>query len=660
MSDDLCSISCKTYVINKDDIYYTFTIRWGREQSWMVTKTYNDFEALHAKITRLYGSAPYFTGKVAFWNRLQKATAEKRSGKLETYCQELWVQWRSWRPRRIVEVPHPDKDGEMTAVQEQLFEFFEMEENLEEKSASSSSVEATESASSSPSETPRGRPGSPPSTTASTDSYSGETSSEEAEQSSEDEHHIPAWKRKQEQDVHDDEWCDAGTELRFHHADNLKLQSRLVTHQVKIIVKDYTVYPRDRIDYNFLINFCGHSWIITKRYSELESFHKHLRDHYDSKAKSTKEEMPSLDAARVAVWNKTDASTGELRKRIFTNYFCLLVKKLDIWSHHDICQFHLPKMHNHEEVKLAVNRFIFDFFDFQAQQDKLSAEVAVSHVEAKEAALPQQQREKLQQSKEDEAAKQRHDNFVKRNRYMERLRTFEVEELCRLIQDFDDDRDALSLIDYFIEAGYFLAERMPQPVKGKNDRSNASVAETCIRSSCSMPPSTIAPSNASLASFAQNFSGRSQLLAAMDDDMSDRWRPPTEAGRAHWANESSRTISSGLDLPNTSSRSAMNDSGSPKGGNVSRRYDPQNPPPLAVGLTKPCGITSRQLSQIANAFYFNDTRIDAMERLSFVLLDDDHIDQALATLIYDWDKTKLSLLKLLSKRDPPERWQRVR
>lgn len=231
-----------------------------------------------------------------------------------------------------------------------------------------------------------------------------------------------------------------------------------MTSQMTILVRDFTILA-DRIDYVIFVSLFGNGWTISKRYSELEAFHNELLAFYGASAGM---ELPSLDPSKVPVWRKTDSDTGRLRQAFFTEYLKSVAAKIDSWEPREFIMSLPFTGPNGATTEACINGHFFNFLDFAAHVDEFVADVAVAAVEQRKTALPQDVLVAIQTARtEDQRANMRR-NFEVRRRRLSLLRSDEVAAFCDMLSHFDDDRDAIALVDRFVETGYFLSACQPR------------------------------------------------------------------------------------------------------------------------------------------------------------------------------------------------------
>jgi hypothetical protein len=506
-SKSLLSIQIPNFTSDDKDVFYHIHVRWGELQQWIVTKTYDEFTIFNDKIESRYGSenTPHFTGRFAaemfpikiFGSKSSEKNSEKRRPKLEEYFNEVLHKWQSWTPRDIMLMPHPDGLSGKVKMHSYVIEFLEFAqhayavdrgEQFEEalrKEREAAAVAAADTAEEQRQK--RVEKGEMTETEAHQERLRQEGLLEAPNPSPKQAAAAAAVPKKAPKkkvvELDDDiivetSVGDDGFEIVEMAIDKKDVRKKLrkFTANVGITCREYRVVPNSHIDYVFQISLCGTSWTEAKRYSEIEALHKKLKKAYSEQDMGS---VPNFDEAFANVWDKMDEKVARTRQQFFTSYFTALTQKLDHWlsagnalqsiqirkrglTSNQLLQFDdtdessgalSPEM----MVTVDVNAFLYEFFNFKTHEKDLDAAHAEREQKVKQLLLSPSIQRDLERDRITQGLKTKADNFARRQKELPGiLRDEEVEDFAKILVRYDDDREAIQLIQNFINTGYYL------------------------------------------------------------------------------------------------------------------------------------------------------------------------------------------------------------
>lgn len=589
MTSTSIDVSGLDFVVYEDYIEYTFQVSFGPYR-WTIAKVYDDFVELHKELCGLYTAqhVPYLTGEVAFWKRTRRATGDERLPKLEGYLSELAHNAAEWHPRGlVVQVPHPDGSGRLVAVNKFVFDFLEFslwykptvsETPLVlagELSPDAAAVNASQqlTARHSTSE-PRSRASSngpmseervtPPASTSASAATPHIGSPVAAAAASGESLPMPTRTL----------------------VDDSIASSASITSQIRVHVRNFTIHPKDRIDYNIHVSLCGHSWSFPKRYSEFEQFHQELTAVYGAVC------VPNIEGAKAPFWRRFDPEIATMRQRFFEAFLREVIRDIDSWEPPLRVGLQLSRKkadgEGTERVRIFVSKQIFEFFLFCDHISDLSADMADEVVQRNRATLPTAVKQVIQHNKNVKQRLQIRATMEKRQKARLPLDEATLEELCHFLRALDDDKDVLNVIDFFIREGWV----------------NQDIEALEIARATRQDGPTL-----------------NQRITSMRRHEPD------------WDVVSSADQSPALtprDFRNTMS---------------SRRFVMES---AAAASARKIGMSSEQLVRVSKAIFFDDTRRAAIKMLAAILRDDDDLDAVMDTVIYEWEPLREQVETILA------------
>ncbi len=114
-----------------------------------------------------------------------------------------------------------------------------------------------------------------------------------------------------------------------------------------------------------------------------------------------------------------------------------------------------------------MNYLIFNFLNFQENVHQFMVETAVAAVESRKSQLPQMMLEKIETERTDDLKKTMQKNFQVRRKKFGMMRDEDIENFARLIEQMDDDRDAVALVEQFTKEGSLPFMRTSAPTSAR-------------------------------------------------------------------------------------------------------------------------------------------------------------------------------------------------
>jgi len=330
-------------------LLYNFQVVFGVSHNWVISRTYDDFSALHRQLCEVYGTnvVPDLPSGGVPWQKHSISASLKRLPHLEEYVSQVVNSCDDWQPAHFsVKVPNPDKQGALDPpfirINKFLFDFLEFEQYLVVPSVRElAPIAVAYEASVATPQSTSPRPASP----------------------------SPGTPRPVDNVPLDDA-------ARLGHSAELAVRSATtITSAIRVAVRGYTIHRDDRIDYSIAVEFGGFAWIVQKRFSELSKFHDELVKHYSK-------QVPPIDEAKKPAWRKLDPRTGMHRQLFFTAYLRSVVASIDTWEPQGIVTTIHVDDGRVSEVRL--NAFLFALFELDRHQADFNAAVIATALTRKQ------------------------------------------------------------------------------------------------------------------------------------------------------------------------------------------------------------------------------------------------------------------------------------
>ena len=655
----MIAIQAIDYNIMEKAIVYHFNVLFD-DQNWVISKQYGDFVDLHEELASMYSpdQLPYLTGEVRPWARLSPDTGAKKLPKLENYLIEAVTT--NFEPQLFtVTIPSSSDPSRMLRINKVLFDFLEFATFYRPNEPQGVAALKTNVTSADDDELGAVvidmEVGGYKAAAAAVQEPAASTPPPPIDKEA-------AQKRERELEKMRLE-AKAKESNRRIATSNSTVTT--VTSQVRCAFENFSIIERDRIDYEIRVTLWGHVWVVEKRYSEFEALHQGMLEVYGTEEENGRGKgVPDFEDSKVPFFRKLEVGTAKSRQRFFRTYFHDLLRIIDTLEPqglvagfdiiiNDDANKATPTTGD-RRVKVAVNKFIFDFLNFQENLDRMTRTTASTAAnmetigqiskEVQEAIVDKQQAEKrLKVIKA----------LEKRKRTRKVVSNQAIEELADYVPTIQDDVDVLNAIRYFVQQGTVLRDVQHLAKLYANVNGSSSLVSTLLNqdsSSASSPLEVLLPGDELVGTVVTfRTSQRGGVLSPQSKSKRDHGVFGTtsatgDVGFYDDGNDEFDLIDIDAGGVARTSNERVSEKPVSKMEVSKSRVSPATHKETLPGATTivplptdaSVGITSLQATTVAERIYFNDTRRGAITLFADALCDDDDWDKMFGTLIYHW------------------------